>query len=168
MPAARLTEVGTDAAPGCLPPTVVMLTMAPPPAARRWGMARTSAADGTVDLELQISFPGRVVHVLEWLRGRSAGIVDEDVQPAETPRRRIHEVVRLLGVGHVERQRLDTASGGRADFLGSQLKRSLAPGADDHVAALGGQGGRDGPADAFAAAGDGGGESGQPQVHVGR
>ena len=52
MPAARLTVVGKDLAAGALPPTIVALTIAPPPRSRMIGITLRHARTAAITLRL--------------------------------------------------------------------------------------------------------------------
>ena len=59
IPAARVTLVGRPRAGGALPPTVVTLTIAPPPRARMSGITAPAEPDRGHQLEVEVGVPGR-------------------------------------------------------------------------------------------------------------
>ena len=106
-PAARLTDVGTEAAPGCFAPMFSRLMMLPPPAARRCGTASRIGADRPEELQVEIGLPVLVGDVAEWPGGRGAGVVDQDVEAAEALDCRTDHALDVGRLPHVGRDRHD-------------------------------------------------------------
>ena len=102
-PAARLTLVGVELAPGALAPMLSTLTTRPHLRSRMPGSARRQQADGGEQLEVEVALPVLVGHRVERLGVADAGIVHHDVDLAEIG----HDL--LPGVG--DRLRLGDVAG---------------------------------------------------------
>ena len=165
MPAARDMEVGMEFAPGVRPPRLVTLMIRPPPALRISGtdcwMSRTAPQTLSSKSDSQSSW----LTCSKLLGHGDAGVVDQNVQPAEPVDGRPHDLVGAVGLRHVGRQRHDDSLGGGPDLFGSLVQNILPPGHDHHVRAfLGHAEGRRLP-DTVTAAGDNGDFILESQVH---
>jgi hypothetical protein len=101
-PAARLTKVAIERAGGALAAVLRTLTIPTSPRVAQGRPARTDQAEGREERSIQVRPPGGVVRGVEGVGGRRAGVVDEDVEPAETLERRLDESLEVRGVGHVD------------------------------------------------------------------
>ena len=130
------------------------------------GKRRLRRPDCAEKLELEIVPPdlfGQIVHVV---RRRSAGVVDQDVQPAEMIDRLLDEGFGLTGHRHVGPNRQDLTTGQLAQLLGRLLERVLAPPTDGDPRALLGQPQGRRLADPIAPPGNRRHFATQPKVHV--
>ena len=88
-----------------------------------------------MDVELERVVPRGVVAVDELARGERAGVVDDDVEPAEGVQRHADQRPHLLAVGGVERVGVHAARVGG----GQLVQRVLAARGGDDAGALGDQ-----------------------------
>ena len=96
---------------------------------------------------------------------RAAGVVDEEVDPAERLGGARHEVAYLLGIGDVGPLRMDDGAV-RAELLGRRQHLVLVPGADRDAHAFGHELTGDRGADPLRAAGDESAASLEPELHL--
>ena len=165
MPAARDMEVGMELAPGVRPPRLVTLMIRPPPALRISGMDSWMSRTAPQTLSSKSDSQSSWLTSLEALGHGDAGVVDQNVQPAEPVDGRPHDLARAVGLHHVGGQRHDDSFGGRSDLFGSLVQHFLTPGHDHHVRAfLGHAEGRRLP-DTVTATGDNGDFILESQVH---
>ena len=115
--------------------------------------------------QVKIILPIGIADLLKGLGHGDAGIVDQDVHPAEVIQGGLGHPVGAVGMGHIGGHRQHHALGGRANILGGGVQFFRAAGHDDHPRALGGHALGGGFANALAAAGDDGYFIGKTQVH---
>ena len=133
MPAARLTDVGTDWRPGVLPPPAVGDVDDTPSA------LGLHLRDGHEELLVQIALPALVGHVLEVAGGGGAGVVHQDVDTAIGVDDLSEEALDLVRPGDVRLDGQHLASSGPSDLLGRLLEDIPSTGTYGHLDAFGRQ-----------------------------
>jgi hypothetical protein len=85
--------------------------------------ASPAHVEGTVEMHRQHVRPVRPAHAMEDAVAQNAGIIDQDVDPAEGRQRRLDDLVGVLGLRDGER-RCDRLAAAGLDFLDHVMRRA--------------------------------------------
>ena len=108
------------------------------------------------DLEVEVRLPGVVAHLLEGGGRRRAGVVEENVDPAELSDGSRHHGLALGGAGHVGREGQEIGPRRLSDVVRGALENILAASTHGDPRARPGESLDGGPPQPLAASGDDG------------